>query len=364
MQIEGKAMVKIVVADNASLVKDHSGFGHYIKVAKMYCSIFNDKADIKIAGGPIYKTVASNSIQLPYNVDIDSFANKRKSALNKIKMVVNAICLFKNVDDEIIVCQPYSFFSWMIGICLYGKKKKIYLIEYKNELKSMLNIFLYKIAAKNISGIICPNRDVGEAYKKPYIVVPDYIYDGRKNKGTALSKTEYDIGIVGIMSDGKDIEDVVTTYAGEKTTVLIEGFFQDKRRFEKLKSAATENIKIVDKYLTDQEYEGFFDKVKYVVLPYSEYYKNASSGVIFDIIFHGKPVITKRFENFEFVEKYNIGILYEKSLTEVKLNLTEDNKYSTMTKGIENYLLKNRRSADELLAFLTSRSNESCQGKQ
>ena len=99
VQIEGKAMVKIVVADNASLVKDHSGFGHYIKVAKMYCSIFNDKADIKIAGGPIYKTVASNSIQLPYNVDIDSFANKRKSALNKIKMVVNAICLFKNVDD-------------------------------------------------------------------------------------------------------------------------------------------------------------------------------------------------------------------------------------------------------------------------
>ncbi len=348
-------MAKIVVADNASLVKGNSGFGHYIKVAKMYCSVFKGKADVKIAGGPIYKTVVPEDlIELPYNIDIDSFENKRNRVLNKVKIIINSIRLFKNIDDEIVVCQPYSFFSWMIGICLCGKKKKIYLIEYKDELKSTLNRVLYRIAKKNISGIICPNRDVGNAYKKPYVIVPDYIYDGKSKKSSVLSELSYDIGTVGIMSDGKDIEDVVTTYSNTETTVLIEGYFQDKQRLQKLKSIATDNIKIVDKYLTNQEYEEFFEKVKFVVLPYSEYYKNASSGVIYDIIFHGKPVITKEFENFEFVQEYNIGVLYKKSLSEIDLNSMKDEDYNVMINGIENYLLKNQKSGDELLMFLTS----------
>ena len=358
-------MVKIVVADNASIVKGHSGFGHYIKVAKMYCSIFKDKADVIIAGGPIYKTVESkNLIELPFNTDIEGFENKRKSILNKIKMIVNSICLFKSVNDEIVVCQPYSFFSCMIGICLYGKGKKIYLIEYKDELKSRLNIALYKIADKNISGIICPNQDIGESYRKPYLIVPDYIYDDKQNKCNASNKPIYDIGMVGIMSDGKDIEDVVTTYSGTNIRVLIEGYFQDKKRLEKLRQVATDNIEIVDKYLTDQEYEDFFDKVRFVVLPYSEYYKNASSGVIYDVIFHRKPVITREFENFKFVGEYNIGILYKKSLSEIDLNLMKNERYRAMATGIESYLSRNKRYADEIMTFLMNTCTEGCQKNQ
>ena len=355
-------MNKIIIADIASLAKGTSGFGHYAKVAKMYSDMFKNDTEVIIAGGPIYQKMFPDKkvFELPYNTDLNRQQGKWNLFISKLKMIVNCVRLFSSVRDEIVVCQPYSFFSWMIGIIICGKNKKIYLIEYKNELQIKLNKALYRLTKNKINGIICPNKSVGKQYEKPYITVPDYIYCEKMKMRTSKQqgKKVYDIGIVGIMSSGKDIEDVVRTFANTSITVLIKGYFQDKKRVTRLINEATENIEIIDKYLTDSEYEDFFNKVKYVALPYSDYYKNASSGVIFDIIFHKKPIITKKYNNFDFIEKYDMGILYAKSISEVDIKKISVDRYKVMVDNIDCYLSDNQKNKNKLFNFLVQYSGD------
>lgn len=347
-------MKRIVIADTTSLIRDGKGFGHYTKVAKMYNEMLKENADVIIAGGPLYSemTDSNHIIQLPFNTEVDKLSGFCNQIISKVRILINCLCLFKAVTDEIIVCQPYSFICLMLGIILKGKGKNIYLIEYKNELHG-ISAILYKVAKHKIKGIICPSEAVGRKYEISYMVVPDYIYyDGCVKKQSVDRNPKYDIGMVGLMSDGKDIEDIVNTYSNTNVRVLIAGYFEDKERINRLIKQKTDNIVIINEYLTDEEYEEFFYKVRYVVLPYKEYYKEASSGVVFDILFHGNPVITKKYKNFEFIEDYKIGILYEHSLGEVKLDLISPEQYTFYRNNINVYLNDNKKNAKRLCDYL------------
>lgn len=347
-------MKRIVIADTTSLIRDGKGFGHYTKVAKMYNEMLKGNADVIIAGGSLYSEMIDSNhiILLPFNTEVDKLSGFCNRIISKVRILINCLCLFKSVTDEIIVCQPYSFICLMIGIILKGKGKNIYLIEYKNELHG-ISAILYKAAKPKIKGIICPSEAVGRNYEISYMVVPDYIYyDGCVKKQSVDRNPKYDIGMVGLMSDGKDIEDIVNTYSNTNIRVLIAGYFGDKERLNRLIKQKTDNIEIIDGYLTDDEYEDFFDKVKYVVLPYKDYYKEASSGVVFDILFHRKPVITKKYQNFEFIEDYNMGILYENSLKEVGLDFVSLDQFSFYRNNINRYLNDNQKSAKKLCDYL------------
>ena len=46
---------RVIIADIASIKKDNKIFGHYGKVAKMYCKMLNEQYEARIAGGPVYK---------------------------------------------------------------------------------------------------------------------------------------------------------------------------------------------------------------------------------------------------------------------------------------------------------------------
>lgn len=346
---------KIIIADIASLRKDDKGFGHYIHVAEMYQKIFSSD-NFYCSGGPIYKNsqTIERLILLPYDTKV--LYNKAFffTIIDKIRAFVNAIVLFKQTSkDDIIIAQPYSFFVWMISIILFGKNRKIYLIEYRKETTNNFRKVVFSMARKRIKGVICPNDTIGKSYELPFISLPDYIYI--EDVGSIVNETtkEYDMGVVGIMSDGKDIEDVVCSFNNSKYTVLILGHFPDRKRYERIKSISEKNITVIDKYLSDREYQEVFDKVKYIILPYNEYYETASSGVIYDAIFHRCPVIATNVANFQFIETYKMGMLYSGSLDEVRNQLENCEKYVTYVNNIERYLEHNYELSRNIISFVT-----------
>lgn len=352
-------MKNIIIADISSIKKNGQCFGHYAKVAKMYQRMFFPFSQVKVAGGPIYKNIVSESdlVMLPFDSDVDILASKIYILKSKVKYILNAKKLFEKVEDEVIVCQPYSFMAWMLSIILFGHKKNIYLIEYKNERQGILNQIFFKMAKKHIKGVICPNKEVGMSYDLPFLCVPDYIYCDEEKQNKDCDSI-YDVGVIGIMSEGKDIEDVVDSFSGTNTKVLIAGYFSDKDRVEQLVHKKTSNITIVDKYLSEEEYESFFEQVRFVILPYKNYYRYASSGIIFDILFHHRPVIVKKFPNFEFVEEFNVGVVYQESLYELSDSTISKENYEKFSENIDRYLEENRKNIRFLFDFLANNSKE------
>lgn len=347
---------KVIIADISSIKVENKIFGHYGKVALMYKKMLkNENFDFFIAGGPIYKNSYKeiNCLELPYDYNLDKLSNKIGKVYFKMHSTLNGIKLFFNAKNSIVICQPYSFISWMLSILFASRTTDIYLIEYRNELNKSINKLMYFFARKKIKGVICSSDDVGKAYGLPYIVVPDYIYCENKLHNKSYSP-QYDFGMVGIMSNGKDIDDVIYTFSNTNYKVLIAGYFHNKERYQKILDKKTDNIEVVNKYLSNEEYEAFFDNVKYVLLPYAEYYKNASSGVIYDILFHRKPVITKDYPNFEFVKKYNIGVLYNKSLKELDFKLLNQEDFSeSMQNNIDEFLIENKSCAKKIIDFIS-----------
>lgn len=348
-------MKRIVIADISSIKLNGNNFGHYGKVAIMYKKLFkSNDADVIIAGGPVYssKTVESERIDLPYDFELECAKSKYQRLLMKIGSVINGISLFSKLNDDIVICQPYSFPSWMISILFSKRKTDIYLIEYKDERHNRLNKFLYNFAKKRIKGIICPNDVVGKAYGLPYITVPDYIVTERKIRDEQIVY-KYDFGMVGIMSLGKDIDDVIQSFANTNYKVIIAGYFNDLQRYERFVSRSTPNITIINKYLSDEEYDSILKSTKYMLLPYNEKYSAASSGVIFDILFNGRPLITRDFLNFHFVKEYGVGTLYTESIAELDYDtLLDDENVAATCKKIDAFLEDNYQSGLRLRNYI------------
>lgn len=349
-------MKKLIIADITSLKKDNKCFGHFSNVSNMYLKIFDSSFDVRIAGGPIYLVNNyKNIIELKFDNDIESMKNLIGRLRIKLREIINGITLVRNKNNDIIVFQSYSINSILISLLFVKGDKDIYLIQYRNQINRILTKILYKIVNKKISGIICPNIEVGKSYNKRYIVVPDYIYTGKSLQNEKVNK-EYDFGMFGLMSEGKDVEDIVDTFKNTNYRVLIAGYFSDSKRYDDLINRKSKNIEIVNKYLDDDEYKMYIKNTKYVILPYKNYYKQATSGVVFDVLFNGTPVITKSYDTFSFVQDYGVGILYRNKLIEVNSSeLLEDKFYIRLCENIHTFILDNKTKSDELIKFINKK---------
>lgn len=346
---------KVIIADISSVKIGKNNFGHYRRVSGMYQKMLKDMFEVYVAGGPVYmdKMSETTGIRLPYDVELDDLRSVRGRMIFKIRSIINGKHLFKAAENAVVICQPYSFLSWMISILFAKKSTRIYLIEYRDELDKKVNRVLFSIAKKKIAGVLCPNQKVGVRYGIPYLTVPDYI-DCDEHYNKTKEDFLYDFGMVGIMSEGKDVEDVIRTFSNTRYRVLIAGYFGNQNSFQQYMRQKTDNIVLVNRYLSETEYREFFDKVRYVILPYKESYRNASSGVIFDVLFHQKPVITKNFPNFQFVNNYHIGILYHKTLKELDMEgLLCQKFYERMQSRIGDYLKDNRKSIQRIAEFIS-----------
>lgn len=344
-------MKRLVIADITSLNKNGQVFGHFDKVARMYKSILKKEFEVVIAGGPIYSTIDLDTIMLKYDNDVSLMNTIVQRMIVKLKEVLNGILLLKQKNNDIIIFQAYSIKSILIALFFLKDKKDIYLIQYKNELNSKITRALYKLVNKKITGIICPNESVGISYNKRYLVVPDYICT--QDIVIETNDKKYDLGMFGIMSEGKDVEDIVNTFKNTNYKIMIAGYFSDISRYNELVNKKSENIQIINKYLSDTEYNEYIKNSKYVILPYKDYYKSATSGVIFDVLFNYVPVITKAYDTFKIIKDYDIGILYNSTLKEIEeKNILDEKLYNNYISNIKKFINENKSQANKVINFL------------
>ena len=343
---------RVIIADIRSMTEEGKAVGHYFSVATNYTEIFEKYADVMVAGGPVFDHRFSNLIQLPNNTEVQlSAVENKKRVLNNIKQ------LFVECANDIIILQCSAVATAYIGILLYKPSTcKLFMIQYNTlGIDSGFKRLLFGLAKKKIDGVICPNDKIGCAYGLPYCVVPDYIYtgDGICTNTPFETKTN-DLGMFGIIVPDKGVVDAARFLAGSKYNVKIAGYPQDEQIKQELLECCRDarNIELSLRYLSEDEYTLGIRNSKYCILNYSGAYSEHSSGVVFDILFNGVPVIGKRCSSLEFIEKNNIGYIYN-DISDVDFDTLMNKKnYETYLRNIEKYYAVQRKSAEVLVAFI------------
>lgn len=342
---------RIIIADILSNTINGKQTGHYFAVARNYLELFYNCV---VAGGPIYKTGFDKEklCLLPYNGhDGDNFIGKR------FKTFSNAMKLFKDGKGDVIVLQQCTTITTFLCIILfYHRKSRLYIIQYSLEgFRNFAGRLLYRFAKRKIDGLVCPNDEVGKAYGIPYCVVPDYIYTGQSFvKRISYDEKKYDFCMIGRISAEKGISEVVRFISKTSCNVLIAGRVQNKELEEELKNLCNNvnNITLVLDYISDEEYKMFLSQSRYAILNYQGEYSNRSSGVVYDTIFAGLPVIGRRCKALNFIKEFNMGFLYE-SIGDFNPKVVLNKKqYEYYQKQIAVYRMTHEKYKRELNVFI------------
>lgn len=351
---------ELIIADLRSNCSYHGiSTGHFVPVAKMYQQIFKNSYSVKIAGGPVYNKYFSDSelIKLPNNVSGDSL-------FHKIKVLQNSLTLFRCIKGKTLILQQSADFTTHLALALfYWGGAHIYLIRYSNEgISSWLKRVIYSLCKKKIDGIICPNDLVGKAYNRPYIVVPDYIYiDKATPLGTSPKKSikKYDFCIVGRIAEEKGIAEVARWIENKEFSIIIAGKAQTEELAFELQKICNnaKNITLKLGYVSDEEYNSILEQSKFAFMNYQGEYSRRSSGVVFDTLFAGIPVIGKRCKALNFIEQYGVGYLYDSlsSITPIEIReLLQKNYEEDFLNNIIKYRNTHKKYLELIIRFISS----------
>ena len=346
-------MKTLYIADVRSMNNNGTSLGHYFPVADNYYNMFKESCKVLIAGGPVYKTKFNNIYSLSY----DTYENK-STFINKIKILKNIIDLFKNKNkNDIIILQSSAVATALIGIIFFKQSKcKVYTIQYNTEcVDSPIKKIIYQLASYKINGIICPNKEIGEAYKRPYCIVPDYIYtNNHTGKILSFSERKYDFSLLGLICKDKGVTEVAKKLKNTDFQILIAG----KPQTEEIKKEIIDickdanNIELRLEYLSDNEYDTAIRNSKYCILNYSGAYSEHSSGVVFDIIFRGTPVIGRNCKHLKFITEYNIGVIFDKIEDFSPKEILSPIIHQRFINNINNYHLTHQQHILSLKEFL------------
>lgn len=346
-------MKNLIIADVHSNNNNGICTGHYIPLARMYYVMFKSFVNIKISSGPIYLKSFSKDlvIQLPYDMIAgDSFI------VNRMKALVNSYNLYKKVKGDTIILQDGRPVTNHTGIALfYHKKSKLFLIKYTtNGLHSFFGRMLWAFIKNRVDGVICPNNEVGKAFGLPYCVVPDYIYTGDiKQCPISYADKKFDFCVVGRLNKDKGVVQTVKKLAETKFKTLIAGQ-ADKDYEQEIIDAChgADNIELRLGYVSDADYNNYINYSRYCILNYQGEYSNRSSGVVFDIIFSGVPVVGNLCKALDFIEENRIGHIYDDLNTFDAEMLFDENLYSTYLENINLYRQKHKDYLKKLVAFV------------
>lgn len=344
---------RLVISDIRSNSINGISTGHYVPIARMYKKLFVDITDVKIAGGPVYKKYFRESelLSLPYSVSHASF-------LGRLKILKNCRALFQLGKGNIIVMQHVAVATALLAIFLfYHRNANLYMILYNNEGKSsFISRLFFRLAKNKILGVICPNDDIGRLYNIPYCVIPDYIYCGENNQRALLAfeKKTYDFCIVGRIASGKGVVESAKKMAGTRYKILIAGKPENEMLENELRDVCdkADNITLKIGYISDEDYSSYLSQSRYTILNYQEEYSKRSSGVVYDTIFAGVPVVGCRCSALQFVESEHIGCLYD-SLDDFDISeIMNKDLYEDYLKAIDLYKEKHKRYITKLEQFL------------
>lgn len=308
--------MKILIADVLTLTKGNIVYGHYSKTAEQYKSILQNSFQVKIAGGKTYGKYfdTDDILKLPFITTKKEFDSNNLliRILRTFKIIINILVILMSDADTVIFQDCVQTILYTI-LRIIPTKKKIILIKYAVDSRERSNHSFDKIKDR-IFGIITSIEEVATFYDVNYLIVPDYFPDDSP-KGSCI--TEYDFGIIGTITLEKDYQMIIDNVNNSNYTAIIAGYFSDKSLLQELREIAQDNVKIIDKYLSEEEYKRLINKCRFIVLPYKTGYKLKSSGVVLDAIYNYKPVITPKFTSFKFVSDNNLGYQYAYKISEV-----------------------------------------------
>lgn len=336
--------------------------GHYIPVARMYQELFKEECKVFVAGGPVYESSFSKDcfIKLPFNVSGDSF-------FHKLKLFCNSICLFTKAKGRTIILQQSSDVTTHLALALfYWGGSRLFMIRYsRHGIDSILKQFIYTLCRYKIDGIICPDQRVADAYKRPHIIVPDLIYVPKEEAvtPTSFSDKKYDFCMIGRISEEKGIVEIAEILAKCDYKTIIAGKPQTQDLADKLRQICqnSTNIELVLDYISDAQYHQYLNDSRYAILNYKGEYSERSSGVVFDTLFAGVPVVGCRCKALQFIEANSVGCLYDSAevLFTQKDNglyicdtLFDNRRYVTYLENIERYKYTHTTYARKLIEFV------------
>lgn len=346
---------RLIIADIKSNNNHGICTGHYYAFATNYQNIFGTRCEVKIASGPIYrkKFKENDMIMLPYDYIVGDLKLK-----NIWRMLCNGWRLFRQTrkDDVIILqqSQPAMILFTLLFTC-FGKRN-IYQVQYSSEpMRRFYYRMMFYLKGKCLKGTLCPNDEVGKAYGIPYLVLPDYIYmDTCTSEVLSYDNKKYDFCSVGRITSGKGVSETVSVMAGKPYSVIIAGQAQDSKEENAIKKymEGCSNIDLKMEYITDDEYEEYIGNSRYSILNYNEEYSEHSSGVVFDFLFKGVPVIARRCKNLQFIEDYHLGLLYD-NIQNVDFSfLLNKELYAKYVDSIKDYCDSFRQHVNNLAIFL------------
>lgn len=342
----------IYIADIRSNVNEGKSTGHFIPVAQMYRDLFKDACQVTVAGGPIYKQYFDEEslYVLPYNIS-------NTTLIDKWHCMLNAISLFRKAKGQIIILQHSSIVTCFIAIILfYWKTSKLFLIQYSSEgINTPLKRLLYFLCKWKIDGLICPNKEVAEDFGLPACVVPDYIYtESNKLPHSEYNNKKYDFCIVGRLAPEKGAVEAAQKFVRTDFKLLIAGKPQTKDLGDGLECICkdADNIELHLGFIERNDYERFMRESKYALLNYQGEYSIRSSGVVFDTLFSGVPVIGQRCKALQFIEDYHCGLLYDCLESFKPEMILQPVQYKKFLNAIDIYKQSHKEHKNRLSQFL------------
>lgn len=344
---------RIIIADINSRCADGVLTGHGLAVARNYAALSDEKTDIIVAGGPAYAPHFPHALILDYDADaaLSARENKRRN-LHNIRQ------LFRLCPHDTIIFQSCAVATTFLGIALYKPKTcRVLMIQYNTMgLDSFLKRALYRLAKAHIRGIICPEPAIGQAFGLPFCLVPDYIYTAPEKPQPTKSYHEkkYDFCMLGIISRDKGMIEAAAKLAGSPYRVLLAGRPADAAVEQELRAigSTAENIEMHLRYIGNEEYVNFIRNSRYCILNYSGAYSEHSSGVVFDMLFNGVPVVGRRCRALAFIEDFGIGELVERIETWEPRPLLDEEYHLHLCRRIQEYYRTHCAHREKLLTFI------------
>lgn len=271
----------------------------------------------------------------------------------------NLFSLFRQGCNDTIIIQSCAVVTAFLGIALFKPKgAKVFMIQYDRAgISSWLKRFLFRLAKRKIDGIICPHEEVGTAYGLPYCVVPDYIYTGESSQESFVpyARRQYDFCMLGLIWRSKGFVEAARLLAGTPYKVLIAGMpSQEEGLREELKEIcdAAENIELHMRYLAADEYDAYIRQSRYCILNYSECYSQKSSGVVFDFLFRGVPVIGSNCRTLQFIAENGIGRIYNDIRDFHPSEVLQETTHQQFLTALLAYYQKHLEYRDQLFHFV------------
>lgn len=354
-------MNRFIIADIKSPNLKGTSTGHYFAAAQNYFDLFCNHVPTLVAGGPVYKTrfKQEQMLRLPYDILLMA----EPSWKSKWKYLMNARALFRKAKGDTIVVQQGGVLSSFIAIALfYHRKSRLFLIQYSKEgVDSRAKRWLFRLVEHKIDGIICPNEMVGEAYDRPFCIVPDYIYlEHNVVPDIPYRDKKYDVCFVGRIEEEKGELDVARKLAGTHRRMVIAGKVRSEGLADELKQVASscQNIELHIGYVSDADYYGYIRQSRFCILNYQGEYSRRSSGVVLDTVFNNVPVIGKRCKALDFISQFGCGYIYDNlEVLDLDYVMTEQN-YDIYIQNIAKYKQKHGEYGEKLRQFLGVPRNE------